>query len=104
MDSVYKKNYSNNYEKQISAIDYWLGQVLEKIDLEKTLLVILGDHGSYIQTVNKESLNINFEDKGELQMNVLKISNKIPKFLGPLKHNLFLARENNVKAKLQFSS
>ena len=38
---------SNNYEKQISAIDYWLGQVLEKVDLKKTLVVITGDPVSY---------------------------------------------------------
>jgi arylsulfatase A-like enzyme len=85
---------SNNYEKQISALDSWLGQILEKIDLEKTLVVIIGDHGSYIQALNKESLNVDFQDKGELQMKVLKISNKFPKFLEPLKLNLFLAREN----------
>ena len=85
---------SNNYEKQISAMDYWLGQILEKIDLEKTLVVIIGDHGSYIQALSKESLNIDFQDKARLQMKVLKISNKFPKFLEPLKLNLFLAREN----------
>ena len=55
---------SDNYEKQVSAIDYWLGQVLEKVDLKKTLVVITGDHGSYIQSLNKESLNIDFQDKG----------------------------------------
>ena len=85
---------SDNYEKQVSAIDYWLGQVLEKVDLKKTLVVITGDHGSYIQSLNKESLNIDFQDKARLQMKVLKISNKFPKFLEPLKLNLFLAREN----------
>ena len=85
---------SNNYEKQISATDYWLGQVLEKVDLKKTLVVITGDHGSYIQSLNKESLNIDFQDKAELQMKVIKVSNKFPKFLEPLKLKLFLAREN----------
>ena len=85
---------SNNYEKKISAIDHWLGKVLEKVDLKKTLVVITGDHGSYIQTLNNESLNIDFQDKGKLQMEISKISNKFPKFLEPLKLNLFLAREN----------
>ena len=89
-----KKFGSNNYEKQISATDYWLGQVLEKVDLKKTLVVITGDHGSYIQSLNKESLNIDFQDKAELQMKVIKVSNKFPKFLEPLKLKLFLAREN----------
>ena len=85
---------SDNYEKQVSAIDYWLGQVLEKVDLKKTLVVITGDHGSYIQSLNKESLNIDFQDRGNLQMKIGEISNRFPKFLEPLKLSLFLTREN----------
>ena len=85
---------SDNYEKQVSAIDYWLGQVLEKVDLKKTLVVITGDHGSYIQSLNKESLNIDFQDRGDLQMKIGEISNRFPKFLEPLKLSLFLTREN----------
>ncbi len=85
---------SDNYEKQVSAIDYWLGQVLEKVDLKKTLVVITGDHGSYIQSLNKESLNFDFQDKADLQMKIGKISNKFPEFLEPLKLYLFLTREN----------
>ena len=85
---------SNNYEKQVSAIDHWLGKVLEKVDLKKTLVIVTGDHGSYIQSLKKESLNIDFQDKAQLQMKVLKVSTKVPKFLEPLKLNLFLAREN----------
>jgi len=85
---------SDNYEKQVSAIDYWLGQVLEKVDLKKTLVVITGDHGSYIQSLNKESLNIDFQDRGDLQMKIGEISNRFPKFLEPLKLYLFLTREN----------
>ena len=85
---------SDNYEKQVSVIDYWLGQVLEKVDLKKTLVVITGDHGSYIQSLNKESLNIDFQDRGDLQMKIGEISNRLPKFLEPLKLSLFLTREN----------
>ena len=85
---------SNNYEKQVSAIDHWLGKVLEKVDLKKTLVVVTGDHGSYIQSLKKESLNVDFQDKARLQMKVIKVSAKVPKFLEPLKLNLFLAREN----------
>ena len=85
---------SNNYEKQVSAIDHWLGKVLEKVDLKKTLVIVTGDHGSYIQSLKKESLNIDFQDKARLQMKILKVSTKFPKFLEPLKLNLFLAREN----------
>ena len=90
---------SNNYEKQVSAIDHWLGKVLEKVDLKKTLVVVTGDHGSYIQSLKKESLNIDFQDKALLQMKVIKVSTKVPKFLEPLKLKLFLARENMSKKR-----
>ena len=85
---------SDNYERQVSAIDHWLGQVLEKVDLKKTLVVITGDHGSYIQSLNKESLNFDFQDMADLQIKIGKISNRFPKFLEPLKLSLFLTREN----------
>jgi arylsulfatase A-like enzyme len=36
------------YDKMISSIDSWLGKFLQKIDLQKTLVVISADHGDYI--------------------------------------------------------
>ena len=96
-----KKFGSNNYEKQVSAIDAWIGSILEKIDLENTLVVITGDHGSYIQSLKNESLEIDFQDNANAQMNILKVSKKIPKFAEPLKLKLFLMREQiNKKRKL----
>jgi len=91
---------SNNYEKQVSAIDAWIGKVLKKIDLEKTLVVIIGDHGSYIQSLKNKSLEIDFQDNANLQNNIAKVSRRIPKFAEPLKLKLFLMRERaNQKRK-----
>ena len=91
---------SNNYEKQVSAIDAWIGKVLKKIDLEKTLVVITGDHGSYIQSLKNKSLEIDFQDNANLQTNIAKVSRRIPKFAEPLKLTLFLMRERaNQKRK-----
>ena len=45
---------SNMYARTVSSIDYWLGKILKKINLEKTFLVITADHGERIP----------FEDKG----------------------------------------
>ena len=92
---------SNNYEKQVSGIDTWIGKILEKIDLEKTLFVIIGDHGSYIQSLKNESLEIDFQDNPNLEGNIGKVSRRIPKFLQPIKLKLFLMRERtNKKQKL----
>ena len=91
---------SNNYEKQVSAIDAWIGKVLKKIDLEKTLVVIIGDHGSYIQSLKNKSLEIDFQDNANLQTNIAKVSRILPKFAEPLKLTLFLMRERaNQKRK-----
>ena len=91
---------SNNYEKQVSAIDAWIGKVLKKIDLEKTLVVIIGDHGSYIQSLKNKSLEIDFQDNPNLQNNIAKVSRRFPKFAEPLKLKLFLMRERvNQKRK-----
>lgn len=91
---------SNNYEKQVSAIDAWIGKVLKKIDLEKTLVVITGDHGSYIKSLKNKSLEIDFQDNPNLQNNIAKVSRRFPKFAEPLKLKLFLMRERvNQKRK-----
>ncbi len=45
---------SSAYARTVSSIDHWLGKILTKIDIEKTLLVITGDHGERIP----------FNDKG----------------------------------------
>ena len=39
---------STKYEKIVSSIDYWIGKILEKIDLENTIVIITADHGEKI--------------------------------------------------------
>ena len=48
---------SSMYAKTVSSIDHWLGNILKKIDLEKTLLVITSDHGERIPFENKSHLD-----------------------------------------------
>ena len=42
------------YDKTVSSIDYWIGKILEHIDLEKTLLVITSDHGETIPIIDEK--------------------------------------------------
>jgi len=39
------------YDRMVSAIDFWIGKFLEKIDLTQTLIIISADHGDYIPIV-----------------------------------------------------
>jgi len=48
---------SSMYARIVSSIDHWLGNILKKIDLEKTLLVITADHGERIPFENKSHLD-----------------------------------------------
>ena len=48
---------SSMYARIVSSIDHWLGEILKKIDLEKTLLVITADHGERIPFENKSHLD-----------------------------------------------
>jgi len=84
---------TSKYERKISAMDVWLGKILEKIDLKNTLVVITADHGAYIQTVNNANTNINLEVDGELQTHTRNLGNLIPKPLQPLKSKLFFFLE-----------
>ena len=48
-----KKFGSNHYERMVSQMDVWLGKILQKINLDDTLIILIGDHGHYPRTVSK---------------------------------------------------
>ena len=66
----------SHYERVLSAVDYWLGKFLEKIDMNSTLFVLTGDHGHVIPVDNKDVTT--FEPDLTLGLNVGK--NLMPKF------------------------
>jgi len=39
---------SSAYERTVSAIDFWLGKILEHVDLNNTILILTADHGERI--------------------------------------------------------
>ena len=78
---------NNDYERMISAIDSWIGKFLEKIDLNKTLVVLTADHGDLIP-ISSIGHEINFIptliDKSRT------IKRLTPKFLQPTAFKTFL--------------
>jgi len=44
------------YDRMISYIDTWIGKILEKTDLEKSIFILTSDHGDYIPIL-EEDLN-----------------------------------------------
>ena len=80
------------YEKQVSAIDNWIGKLIKKIDFKNTLLIVTADHGKYIKTLTPDNVS-NFESNPEIQRALSKIGNYIPKILHPLKDKVFFFME-----------
>lgn len=82
-----EKNGQSQYERMISAIDEFMGKMLEIIDLEKTLVILTADHGEYLPFLKKNGLIISFEDI-YLQKTQTGIGNLFPDALLPFKFKL----------------
>ncbi len=87
------------YEKMVSAIDFWIGNFLKKINLEETLVILTSDHGEYIPMIKNKDEIINLEP-GTAEINLWNLGNRIPKKLYPFKKMLGLfLRKTRIKSK-----
>ena len=87
----------SKYERIISSIDSWIGNFIENVDFENTILVITADHGTYVKKLKINSEIIDFEDQGEKEIIKKNFTRKSPRFLKPLKDKLFFSIENKKK-------
>jgi arylsulfatase A-like enzyme len=93
---------NNSYEKKISEIDHYIGTILKKIDLTKTILILTSDHGDYIKSTEISEQNLDFNQNSTRDQFVHKISKHTPNFLKPVKDQAFLAIEKrNQERKLK---
>ena len=60
----------NKYERVISSMDKWVHDIISKIDLSKTLVVITSDHGIHYP-INEQGYSY-FEPKFETELNIGK--------------------------------
>jgi arylsulfatase A-like enzyme len=92
---------SSSYARTVSSIDYWLGKILKKIDIEKTLLVITGDHGERIPFDNK--VQSDFQPKFD---SATKFGKKhLPGSTHKISGKIFGKMKNTIgKAKLSYSN
>ena len=82
-----KKFGLSQYERMLSATDFWIGKILEKINLSNTLVIFTADHGEYIPFVKHEDKIINLEASAT-EKNLWKLGNKVPQNLYPIKRKL----------------
>lgn len=83
------------YDRMISAIDFWIGKFLEKIDLTNTLVLISADHGDHIPLVD------NWNNPPKVNSLLKKGKEKLPA-LEPLGLRLFVAF-NSIKRKYKLN-
>ena len=91
---------STKYEKIVSSIDYWIGKILEKIDLEKTLVVLTADHGIEHGAYTPEMWELHNQSREKRKQSDIsnpktsayklghKIATNAPGFLSPLRKKL----------------
>ena len=83
----------SKYERILSSIDFWIGRIIEKIDIKNTLVVITGDHGAPIPVSNKDITA--FEPS---LTNEIKIGKKlIPSSVQPIATKLLLLYKDIVR-------
>ena len=92
-----KKFGDNDYERMLSGIDFWIGKILQKINLENTLVVLTADHGNflpvkeigheltYIPTLVDNARKIKKHTPQSLQPAGLKVFESIRSMLTPLR-------------------
>lgn len=103
-----KKFGTNRYERMISAMDIWIGKILEKIDLEKTLIIFTADHGadsaSWTPEMEKFAQD-NIENRKVEPGLVANIAIKVPKSLIPFRKTLSdkyrEKRDQTIEKKMQ---
>ena len=97
----------SQYERMLSATDFWIGKILEKINLSNTLVIFTADHGEYIPFVKHEDKIISLEASAT-EKNLWKLGNKVPQNLYPIKRKLaglIRTTRNQIKStKLDHSS
>ena len=65
-----KKFGNSKYEKVLSSMDRWVGDIMKHVDLDKTLIIITADHGSIIPEGDLEY--VDFEPEFKTGLNIGK--------------------------------
>ena len=83
----------SKYERMISSIDSWVGKLVEKIDLQKTLFIITADHATFVPYVDVNDKVVSFEVDAKKHKISRIMQKKLPENLKPLRSKVFFALE-----------
>ncbi len=70
----FKKFGKTRYDRMVSSIDAWIGEILNEIDLTNTLVIFTADHGDHIPVIE------NWGKATKTNPLIIKIKEKLPIF------------------------
>ena len=91
----------STFSKTVSSIDFWLGKILENVNLDNTILILTADHGERIPYENTRE--VDFQPKLENTVTIGKklLPKSAHKIGGKFLHNI---RKSVGKSKLEKSN
>ena len=95
---------SNQYERMVSAMDDWIGKIIEKINLDNTIFVLTADHGSEVgvYTPEIEEFRKNVRQYKKIYFeSTHKITSKLPKSFTPIRSMLSKAYSNRKRKQIK---
>jgi len=100
-----KKYGANQYERMISAMDVWLGKILDKINPANTLIVLTADHGSEVGIYTPEIESYRNKIKEYKPSLAYKLTHKtttnLPEFFKPIRKKLSQTYTTRKKKKIE---
>jgi len=80
-DEYDKEKYGkSSYDRMLSLVDFWMGKILEVVDLKNTLIVITADHGQHMPFDEKGMQHFEPEFKKEMEVGKKIMPNFTHKF------------------------
>lgn len=106
-DEFNKEKYGDNeYDRNLSFVDYWLGKIFEKINFDNTLVVLTADH-PHNDTLFKNKRTENFIIKGRILgprfYNVGKKLIKLTRIIKKQHQEMFVLPDRQIKIPLIFA-
>ena len=73
------------WDKRLHILDSWIGKILEKINIDNTIIILTSDHGEF-----DIDLDVDYGSMPKLQKFLKSIKSKSPKIIEPLGVELFV--------------
>jgi len=79
----------NPYDKMLSALDFWIGTLLKKINLKNTIVVLTADHGEFVPSINVNGEIISYFGNESVHKILWDVERFIPQFLISTRNKIF---------------